>query len=66
LTSWTGDLGLSTDLVIAEIKSGYAKIVGKSHSVSDSWSYTAEEVSNTTATFPVKHHDHLWILVGRE
>jgi hypothetical protein len=99
-SSWTGDLGVSTNLVIAEIKSSYAKTVGKSHSVSDSWSYTAEvpknkvrrlhqlkqswrvqvvrwrytttdckktkEVSNKTATFPVKNHDYLWILVGRE
>ncbi|GAB2572627.1 hypothetical protein [Kribbella endophytica] len=98
-SSWTGDLGISANVVIAEIKSQYAKTVGKSHSVSDSWSYTAEvpknkvrrlhqlkqswrvqvvrwrytttdckktkEVSNKTATFPVKNHDYMWILVGK-
>jgi hypothetical protein len=97
-SSWSGDLGVSINLVIGEIQNKYSKTVGKSHSVSDSWSYTAEvpagkvrrlhqlkqswrvqvvrwryttsdckktkEVSNKTATFPVKNHDYMWILVG--
>ncbi|MFD7152963.1 hypothetical protein ACFV9C_00095 [Kribbella sp. NPDC059898] len=41
-SSWSGDLGVSIPLVIAEIQSKYAKTVGKSQSVTDSWSYTAE------------------------
>jgi hypothetical protein len=41
-SAWTGDLGVSIPLVIAEIQSKYAKTVGKSHSVSQTWSYTAE------------------------
>lgn len=41
-SSWSGDLGVSVNAVIAEIKSTYGKTVGKSHSVSDSWSYSAE------------------------
>lgn len=98
-SSWSGDLGVSVNVVIAEIKSTYAKTVGKSHSVSDSWSYSAEvpkgqvrrlhqlkqswsvqvvtwryttsdckktkELSNKRATFPVKNHDYMWILVGQ-
>ncbi|MGW7686672.1 hypothetical protein ACWGID_38390 [Kribbella sp. NPDC054772] len=45
-SSWTGDLGVSIPLVIAEIQNKYAKTVGKSHSVTDSWSYTAEVPAN--------------------
>ena len=41
-SSWSGDLGVSIPLVIADIQSKYAKTVGKSQSVTDSWSYTAE------------------------
>lgn len=41
-SSWSGDLGVSIPLVIAEIQNKYSKTVGKSHSVTDSWSYTAE------------------------
>ncbi|MGC4944031.1 hypothetical protein [Kribbella sp. DT2] len=98
-SSVSGTLGVGIDAVIAEIRSEYSKTVGKSHSVSDSWSYTAEvpknkvrrlhqlkqswrvqvvrwrytttdckkttDVSNKTATFPVKNHDYMWVLVGK-
>jgi len=98
-SSWSGDLGVSINLVIGEINNKYAKTVGKSHSVSAAWSYTAEvpagkirrlqqlkqswrvqvvtwryttsdckktkDLSNKTATFPVKNRDYLWILIGQ-
>jgi hypothetical protein len=98
-SAWSGDLGVSINLVIGEISNKYAKTVGKSHSVSAAWSYTAEvpagkirrlqqlkqswrvqvvtwrytasdckktkELSNKTATFPVKNRDYLWILIGQ-
>ena len=98
-SAWTGDLGVSVSAVIAEIQSKYSKTVGKSYSVSQNWSYTAEvkagqvrrlqqlkqswmvqvvrwryttsnckktkEISKKTATFPVKNHDYMWILVGQ-
>ncbi len=94
-----GDLGVSVSAVIAEIQSKYSKTVGKSYSVSQNWSYTAEvkagqvrrlqqlkqswmvqvvrwryttsnckktkEISTKTATFPVKNHDYMWILIGQ-
>jgi hypothetical protein len=41
-SSWSGDLGVSIPLVIAEIQNKYSKTVGKSYSVSQAWSYTAE------------------------
>jgi hypothetical protein len=45
-SSWSGDLGVSIPLVIAEIQNKYSKTVGKSHAVTDSWSYTAEVPAN--------------------
>lgn len=98
-SSWSGDLGVSISAVIGEIQSKYSKTVGKSHSISDSWSYTAEvpkgqvrrlqqlkqswrvsvvrwryttsnckktkELSSKSATFPVKNHDYMWLLIGQ-